>query len=101
MKKIKLFIYNYGSTELADFRNNQHVAIETLNALNDSIIKTHGDLPNKIFYYLAYTSTGLKGRYEMIRYTGADLLQCNFAAQHEVLKKEKAAKISAAFIPTI
>jgi len=54
MKQVKLFIYNYGSVQIADFKNHYHDAVQCMKAMNDSLIQSHGRLPDSIFYFIAY-----------------------------------------------
>ncbi len=56
MKKITLNIYNYGTvTKIASFNNNSHDATKCMKHLNSDQVKAHGELPEDIFYFLAYT----------------------------------------------
>lgn len=57
----KLFIYNYGITEVATFKAKPD-AYQCMQAFNDNIIKSHGLLPERIFYY---TLTRVKGKNEI------------------------------------
>lgn len=81
MKKVKLFLYNYGNiTQIADFKNCGHDANICLTAMNDNQIKGHGILPTTIFYYLEwYTKTG---KHITVSYTGS-----NWSLEHETIVK--------------
>ena len=54
MKNVKLFIYNYGTHQIADFKNNFHDAAQCMQLMNDSLVATYGSLPECIFYYITY-----------------------------------------------
>lgn len=54
MKNVKLFIYNYGISDVANFKDHFHEAMQCMKAMNDGLVKTYGALPEKIFYYLSY-----------------------------------------------
>lgn len=81
MKKVKLFLYNYGNTtQIADFKNCGHDANICLSAMNDNQIKGHGKLPLTIFYYLEWH--GKTGKHITVSYTG-----CNWSQEHETIVK--------------
>lgn len=58
MKQVKLFIYNYGSTQVADFKNHYHDAAQCMKLLNDNLVGIYGKLPDSIFYYIQYKMKG-------------------------------------------
>ena len=81
MKKVKLFLYNYGTvTQIADFKNAGHDANICLRAMNDNQILGHGLLPTTIFYYLEWMSK--TGKHITVAATGKDWLQ-----DHEIIIK--------------
>ena len=53
----KLFIYNYGITEVATFKT-KHDACLCMQYFNDRLIAAHGALPERIFYYTATKEKG-------------------------------------------
>ena len=78
MKKVKLHIYSYGivkTNKVADFGKNSHDAIKCMKHLNDSLILSHGELPENIFYYLTYTLNGRDSYF--VDYTGSKDLYPN------------------------
>ena len=48
--KSKLFIYNYGLSEVATFKT-MHDSFICLKAMNELLIKAYGSLPENIFYF--------------------------------------------------
>jgi len=54
MKNVKLFIYNYGKVQIADFKNHYHDAVQCMKLLNDTLTTNYGKLPDSIFYYVEY-----------------------------------------------
>jgi hypothetical protein len=54
MTQVKFHIYNYGSVQIADFKNHYHDAVQCMKAMNDGLIANYGKLPDSIFYYITY-----------------------------------------------
>lgn len=79
MKKVKLFLYNYGRiTQIADFKDAGHDASICLMAMNDNQLKAtnaNGNLSEDIFYFLQWKgkhNTHISVGYSGISY-GSDL----------------------------
>lgn len=71
MKKVKLFLFNYGTiTQIADFKNAGHDANICLRSLNDNQIKGHGYLPKTIFYYLTWQAPKSGNIHVTVDYSG-------------------------------
>lgn len=71
MRKITLNIYNHGRcSQVAKFSNDQVAPLQCLRAVNDSLVKSHGKLPEDIFYFLEYTSIKYKKVCIWVDFTG-------------------------------
>lgn len=78
MKQVKLSIYNYKVTPVADFKNNFHDAVQCMKAMNDICIATYGKLPEHIFYFITYkVKPSLRLTYYVDSNTGLTIEDCD------------------------